>query len=924
MIPLCGASARQTVVFQQGLNDYAGMIDTRLRERDEQSGEYTGSLSPDGGNNTYGDADYALLYYRFDNLFGDGPGQIPPGSLILKAVLTVTTTVSSNAQTGGFFTVAALNEPLAEPEDGTIFSAYFNARGYGGPDFADGHTSRPVTSFRSPWNPVQRIDQGEQAFVDLTEIVQFWAGETPEEPRNHGLIITPVNGTDGWNIHSSGSGDLEARPKLEVTYLTPEEAAAQRANTLTFRQGAPLDADDMVFYESTVSAKLQDPTYRGGEAESLDGSVLNLSYLDGFNTTDSSDDQMMIQFDRIFGEEPGQIKVTPLLVIERAVLKLTTGPSGNAYSPGPANVHRVLVPWYSRDEAGAYTFMKWSDFKAPDDAETPTGPTVENGALAPLTESLYGMGFNQKNGADVTEIVRAWVAGAPNYGFNVRLGTADGWEVYWPGAPMEDARPELVVTYRYLPDADGDLMPDDWEVANGTNPAAPDADGDPDGDTLSNLTEYRLGTNPNAKDTDGDGLDDNVEDGGGVWVSASKTGTNPLLADTDGDGLSDGLENPTLPHTGATQPGSDPNKEDSDGDGWPDGAEVAAGSNPANAGQITSYAWTTVMKENFDDDSTASVYGFIGAGSFFPEVMDSEEPSNGLALRLTNLTTNSNTAVTWDHVDTTAIAARLTFDYRLSEDTTGEAADGFGIGLFRVEAYGETGEVNPGASPREWEDPRAGGGFSNGVVFGFDIYGGAAEGNNIRVSGPDAPGEVLTNVVAPFPLNNGTFNRVIITAVGSGSSTLFSMTIVENVNGEAPVERAIFNNLRVAGFDITREKVRLIAGGRTGTSTARLDLDNVKLETAAAATPEEPETVPAITNVALETTENGGLALKVTWTSEPGRTYTLERSTDLKEWIPVMDNLPAATGASQTSWSVPLGSSAPDKVFYRVKPGSDS
>jgi hypothetical protein len=43
-------------------------------------------------------------------------------------------------------------------------------------------------------------------------------------------------------------------------------------------------------------------------------------------------------------------------------------------------------------------------------------------------------------------------------------------------------------------------------------------------------------------DDDGDGLDDAVETGTGVYVSAGDTGTDPNLADTDGDGIDDGDE----------------------------------------------------------------------------------------------------------------------------------------------------------------------------------------------------------------------------------------------------------------------------------------------------------------------------------------------------------------------------------------------
>jgi hypothetical protein len=60
-------------------------------------------------------------------------------------------------------------------------------------------------------------------------------------------------------------------------------------------------------------------------------------------------------------------------------------------------------------------------------------------------------------------------------------------------------------------DWDGDGLPDDWEIANGLDPAADDSMLDPDGDGLSNLKEYERGSDPHNPDTDGDGILDGDE-----------------------------------------------------------------------------------------------------------------------------------------------------------------------------------------------------------------------------------------------------------------------------------------------------------------------------------------------------------------------------------------------------------------------------
>lgn len=356
----------------------------------------------------------------------------------------------------------------------------------------------------------------------------------------------------------------------------------------------------------------------------------------------------------------------------------------------------------------------------------------------------------------------------------------------------------------YSPDADGDGMPNQWEIDNGTNPNVPDANEDPDNDGLTNIQEYAAGT-------------------------------NPLNPDTDGDGLPDGLENPDLPTTGVAQPGTDPNKKDTDGDGYPDGTEVSFGSDPKSAASVPVLDFRPALVENFDGESLNSAYEFrVQAGNFQPVVYDSGAPAHGNVVQLSEFSNYLNTAISWHAVDWgTTPGVQLSFDFRVLNLEGASPADGFGIGFFRTSAYGIQGGTNPATGNRVWENPAANEGYTDGLVFGFAYYG----ANTLRVAGPAAPGVALGEAAVPFPLINGLFNRVIITVLANGgSSSSVTVEMIEDVDGVA-TRTTVLENVIVPGFAIDAEDVRLIAGARTGGLNAQVELDNVQIATTGAGAP---------------------------------------------------------------------------------------
>jgi hypothetical protein len=129
-------------------------------------------------------------------------------------------------------------------------------------------------------------------------------------------------------------------------------------------------------------------------------------------------------------------------------------------------------------------------------------------------------------------------------------------------------------------DADGDLLPDHFEVRYGLDPGVADSDGDGITDGYELIV---LGTDPGVADSDLDGLADGLEESLGLDPLVADVvdpdvgwdvGGGGLDVDSDGDGITD---------WGERLAGTDADDADSDDDGVLDGDELAAGTDPLTA-----------------------------------------------------------------------------------------------------------------------------------------------------------------------------------------------------------------------------------------------------------------------------------------------------------------------------------------------------
>lgn len=206
---LAASTAHAAVVtFQQNVGGYTGTRDTELRfiEPDLNTGSATSlSIDADDGPGPFNPT-HGLL--SFDGIIGSGPGQVPAGSLIVRATLHLE--VISAGSGMNFHRMIV---------DWSESAATWNSFGAGVQ--ADGVEAAVAATLSVGANDGNGNIPSGPFTADLTADVQAWAGGAA----NFGWAILPFvpDGTNGTDFFSSeATGTLQ--PRLTVEYI-PEPAA---------------------------------------------------------------------------------------------------------------------------------------------------------------------------------------------------------------------------------------------------------------------------------------------------------------------------------------------------------------------------------------------------------------------------------------------------------------------------------------------------------------------------------------------------------------------------------------------------------------------------------------------------------------------------------------------------------------------------
>jgi hypothetical protein len=190
-----------TLDFQEGSSGYTGTQDTEIQLAFPSS-SFGGDPIVRADAAFSGGEVQGLL--RFDDIFGAGPGQIPLGSIINSAVLTLDATNSSNAPVGD---ISVFRMTAAWSESDSWDSL--------------GNGIQIGTETDASADDVHTVESLGATSFDVQAALQAWSGGAA----NQGWVITNTS-SDGLEFSSSEAVTVGVRPMLSVDFTPVPEPSS--------------------------------------------------------------------------------------------------------------------------------------------------------------------------------------------------------------------------------------------------------------------------------------------------------------------------------------------------------------------------------------------------------------------------------------------------------------------------------------------------------------------------------------------------------------------------------------------------------------------------------------------------------------------------------------------------------------------------
>lgn len=402
--------------FMEGVNGYDGVHDTSVAEESLNRNEgRSNRVLSDGG-----DADGTWPLVRFDNIIGNGAGQIPPGTQIDSAILRLSVFNSGNwtniydLKPGHPFTDYSDEEAAAMGIEPTNFGNFGDPQVNNGADFFD---------FDSPLDIIQS-GFGGLTDLDVTSSIQRYS-----------------NGEEntGWIFHHEGGFGGPADGIEWRSSEWPGEVKEQQPELIvTTNNGEYRFMDGRDGYNGTVDTSIAEES--GGRNE---GRLIRV-LADGGDSPDGT--WPLMRFDDIIGTGQGQIP--PGSTIESAVIRLSV------FNPGETtSVHDLATghPFteYNNTEAEnmgieATNYTNFGDLRGAFDSNTLTSFYDIDAKLDAIPT-----GFTGNIDLNVTSSIQRYANGEENTGWIFHFGGAFGGSangVEWRSSEWTPHSPILTIT----------------------------------------------------------------------------------------------------------------------------------------------------------------------------------------------------------------------------------------------------------------------------------------------------------------------------------------------------------------------------------------------------------------------------------------------------------------------------------------------